>query len=77
MRFLVDVVTQFTLLAIIGYWSILQSPTTSKFFTRAINILILVSLIASFLLSISSETGRIEKHNPALLEQINSIILSR
>jgi len=73
MRFLVDFISQFTLLAIMGYWSVLRSSTTSKILIYGVNTLILVTLIASFLLSFSSESSRIEKFNPALMERINII----
>lgn len=77
MRFLGDFISQLTLLAIIGYWSLLRSSSTSKVFIYLVSILILITIIASFLLSFSSETSRMEKFNPALMERINLIIPGR
>lgn len=77
MRFLGDFISQLTLLAIIGYWSLLRSSRTSKIFIYLVSILILITIIASFLLSFSSETSRMEKFNPALMERINLIIPGR
>ncbi|GAB1469894.1 hypothetical protein MASR2M66_07710 [Chloroflexota bacterium] len=77
MRFLGDFISQLTMLAIIGYWSLLRSSRTSKIFIYLVSILILITIIASFLLSFSSETSRMEKFNPALMERINLIIPGR
>lgn len=76
-RFLVDVISPITLLAIIGYWEIIQIRLSStskrtKYFAVLANLLIVVTMIAGFLLAFSSETSRMEKLNPALMEKINS-----
>lgn len=77
MRFLVDVISQITLLAIIGYWEIIQTNLNSrskrtKYFMVLANALIVITIFISFLLAFSSETSRMEKLNPILMEKINS-----
>lgn len=76
-RFLLDIISQITLLAIIGYWEIIQIRLNStskrtKYLVILANLLIVVTMIASFLLAFSSETNRMEKLNPMLMEKINS-----
>lgn len=73
MRFLVDVISQITLLAVLGYWMIAQK--SPKFYIHFANLLIGFTLIASLLLAFTSESGRMEKLNPALFEMINSVFL--
>jgi len=77
MRFLVDVISQITLLAIIGYWEIIQirfnsTSKRTKYFLVLANFLIVFTILVSFLLAFSSETSRMEKLNPMLMEKINS-----
>lgn len=77
MRYSVDVISQITLLAIIGYWEIVQTRLGStskrkKFFVILANSLIVITILISFLLAFSSETNRMEKLNPLLMEKINS-----
>lgn len=80
MRFLVDVISQITLLAIIGYWEIVQIKFNStskqtKYFVYLANSLIAVTIFVGFLLAFSSETSRMEKLNPMLMEKINSFFV--
>lgn len=74
-RFMLDMISQITLLAVIGYWMVLSNPKSSKVLLRAANILIMITIIASILLSFTSEGNRMEKLNPALMEKINSIFM--
>lgn len=79
MRFIVDVISQITLLAIIGYWELIsrsQSLKTlpSKYFVGLANLLIAITICVSFLLSFSSESNRMEKFNPQLIERINNFL---
>lgn len=81
MRFLVDFISQAALLAIIGYWELVQRSRAAvtkrtKAFVHLANALLVITLVFSFLLSFSSETQRFEKFNPALIEKINSIFTS-
>lgn len=71
-RFMLDFVSQAALLAIVGYWMIVGNPRTPKVARCLVSVLLGFTLIASFLLSFSSETGRMQKLNPALIQQINS-----
>jgi hypothetical protein len=73
-RFMLDLISQVTLLAIIGYWMILGKTKSSRFLLRAANALIAVTIVASLLLSFTSEGNRMEKLNPALMEKINSFL---
>jgi hypothetical protein len=75
MRFLVDLISQITLLAIIGYWLIIQNSKSSKTYLHLANLLVAITLAASLLLSFSSETNRMGKVNPALMEKINSFFV--
>jgi len=72
-RFFVDVISQVTLLAIIGYWMSIHKSRSSKILPRLANLLILVTLFASLLLAITSESGRMTKLNPALMDKLNSL----
>ncbi|MBE7433275.1 MAG: hypothetical protein HS100_05120 [Anaerolineales bacterium] len=63
MRFLVDVISQITLLAVFGYWTVVRRfPKAYLYFA---NLLIVITLTISLLLSVTSESGRMEKLNPA------------
>ncbi|MBN8654322.1 MAG: hypothetical protein J0M11_01195 [Anaerolineae bacterium] len=72
MRYMVDVISQVTVLAILGYWSLKQKANAAKIKLHIANLLILFTLMAGILLSFSSETHRMEKSNPALMETIKS-----
>ena len=79
MRFLVDVISQITLLAIIGYWELISrnqrlNSIPSNFFIGLANLLIVVTICLSFLLAFSSETSRMETLNPLLMERINNFL---
>ena len=71
MRFLADIVSQVTLLAVFGYWTLLQKYPA--IYRHAANILIAFTIIVSLLLSITSESGRMEKLNPAMTDGVNSL----
>jgi len=76
-RFILDMISQITLLAIIGYWMVLSNPRSSKVLLHAANVLIMITIVASILLSFTSEGNRMEKLNPALMEKINSFFTSQ
>jgi hypothetical protein len=71
-RFLVDLISQVTLLAILGYWQ-LTTSARSKLLVTAANVLLIFTLVVSFLLSMTSETSRFETLNPLLFEAINRL----
>lgn len=75
MRFLVDAISQVALLAVFGYWEIAGKP--AKIYLRLANLLIAFTLLVSLLLAVTSENGRMEKLNPALMERLNSFFLER
>jgi hypothetical protein len=70
LRYMVDVISQATVLAILGYWSIRRKENKIKI--HIANLLILFTLIIGILLAFSSETHRMEKSNPVLMENIRS-----
>lgn len=72
MRFMVDVISQVTLLAVFGYWMMVRRSSSTKTYLYLANILILYSLIVSLLLAVTSESGRMQKLNPALMNKLNS-----
>ena len=74
MRFLLDFISQITLLAILGYWMVIQNSKRSKLYLHLANILISITLIASLLLAVTSESGRMQKLNPLLIHKINTLI---
>ncbi len=71
MRFLVDVISQITLLAVFGYWTIVRR--FPKAYLHLANLLIVITLTISLLLSVTSESGRMEKLNPGLSDRLNSL----
>ncbi|MCK6584613.1 MAG: hypothetical protein L6Q49_16080 [Anaerolineales bacterium] len=71
MRFLVDVISQITLLAVFGYWTVVRR--FPKTYLHLANILLAFTLIFSLLLAFTSESGRMEKLNPALTDRLNSL----
>jgi hypothetical protein len=79
MRYLVDIISQITLLAILGYWRILSSREMSNSFRSramvfAANSLIVLTLCTSLLLALTGEASRMEKLNPAFFDKINSAL---
>ncbi len=76
-RFMLDLISQAALLAIIGYWMLISNPKSSKVFLHMANILIIITIAASILLSFTSEGNRMQKLNPALMEKINSFFISQ
>ncbi len=81
LRYSVDVISPITLLAILGYWNIVRNEQSkrsmrSKAFLHAANLLLAVTILAGFLLAFSSETNRMEKMNPALMEKLESFFIT-
>jgi len=79
MRFLVDVISQITFLAIMGYWELISRKQrsrsiSSKYFAGFSNLLIVATICISFLLAFSSETSRMERLNPLLIERIDNFL---
>jgi hypothetical protein len=79
MRFLVDVISQVTLLAIMGYWQIISrklqlKSLESKLFLTWANLLIVLTICTSILLAFTGETSRFETLNPRLFETINQLL---
>lgn len=75
MRFMADLISQVTLLAILGYWLVVRDSKLSKIRLHLANLLIIITLIVSLLLAFSSETSRMEKLNPMLMEKLNSFFI--
>ncbi len=75
MRFMGDLISQVTLLAIIGYWLVIRNSSSSKIYLRAANLLIVFTLIVSILLAFTSESSRMERLNPKLMERLNSLFI--
>ena len=75
MRFMVDLISQLTLLAIIGYWMVIRNTKSSKLYLQFTNLLIAATIIISVLLAFTSESGRMGKLNPDLMEKINSVFI--
>lgn len=75
MRFMGDLVSQVTLLAILGYWLVVRNSSSSKLYLRTANILIVLTLIVSLLLAFTSESSRMERLNPELMERLNSLFI--
>ena len=71
MRFQLDFISPAVLLSIIGYWMIIRSQHHLK--TIIINTLLILTLTIGILLSFSSESSRMEKLSPGIMEKINSI----
>ena len=70
MRFLADVISQAALLAVFGYWIV--AGKSHRVLLALANLLIAFTLVVSLLLAVTSESGRMEKLNPALTERVNS-----
>lgn len=83
MRYLVDVISQITLLAIIGYWMMIANQQRLNVLrTRALVALagffVLVTVTASLLLAFSSDYDRLKTLNPGLFQEIsNSLSIQR
>ncbi|MCX6081644.1 MAG: hypothetical protein NTW32_19125 [Chloroflexi bacterium] len=78
-RFLGDIISQFTLIAIMGYWQLKVENMTfksirAKFFLFGANILLVVSLMTGLLLSFSGEQNRFQKLNPNFFEKIDLVV---
>ncbi len=78
-RFLVDTISQITLLAILGYWTMIsrvqQSPSARlRISVSLAQALLIFTICASLLLAVSSETDRMQTLNPALFENINTLL---
>ena len=79
MRYLVDVISQITLLAILGYWQILSRKRDANFIhPKAVvflaNSLVVCSIGASLLLALTGEANRMLTLNPALFDWVNSVL---
>jgi uncharacterized membrane protein SpoIIM required for sporulation len=75
-RFLVDLISQLTLLAILGYWQLTANISkknliSSRIFVTAGNLLMIATICIGLLLSFSSETNRMETLNPRLIERVD------
>lgn len=83
MRYLVDVISQITLLAILGYWKIISirqrsNSVKSKLSVSFANLLVILTIGIGLLLAVTSESSRLEKLNPLLLEKIaNALTFQR
>ncbi len=75
MRFMADLISQVTLLAILGYWLVVRNSKMSKIRLHLANLLLIFTLMVSILLAFTSESGRMEKLNPMLMEKINSFFI--
>jgi|CXWL01.1.fsa_nt_gi hypothetical protein len=75
MRFMADLISQVTLLAILGYWLVVRNSKMAKIRLHLANLLIVITITISILLAFSSETSRMEKLNPVLMERINSFFI--
>lgn len=76
MRYLVDVISPITILAVLGYWQLVsqkeqKKSISSKLLVMAANLLLILSICISLLLGITGEGSRMEKLNPKLLVRIS------
>ncbi|MBV6396602.1 MAG: hypothetical protein HFACDABA_02202 [Anaerolineales bacterium] len=80
-RFLMDVISPFSLLAILGYWmtvsrlSRIQSRVARAAILLTASVLI-CTILAGILLSVTGETGRLENFNPGLFYEIRAFLPS-
>src|SRR5258706_2202887 len=77
MRYLVDVISQITILSILGYWNLISikqktNSISSKLLITVSNLLIVATICIGLLLGVTSETSRLQKFNPLLLEKITN-----
>jgi hypothetical protein len=83
MRYIVDVLSQITFLAILGYWRLISlwqesRPVRSGILQSLGVILILITICAGLLLAVSSDYNRLETLNPVLFEKIaNSLSIHK
>lgn len=83
MRYVVDIISQITLLAIIGYWRIVYDrqrlhPIYARIIPGFANLLILITICTSLLLAFSSDYDRLKTLNPVLFERIvNSLYIQK
>jgi hypothetical protein len=75
MRYLVDVISQAAILAILGYWRLISvrqnmNSILSKLVVTISNFLLVLTICIGLLLAITSETSRMAKLNPVLLDKI-------
>ncbi len=75
MRFMLDMISQVTLLAIMGYWSLARKSKPSKALLITANFLIIITLATSLLLAFTSESSRMERLNPELMDRLNSFFV--
>jgi hypothetical protein len=78
-RFLVDIISQITLVAILGYWQIISRTFRSnsmqlKLILVTTNLLLILAITTSVLLAFSSETSRFETLNPRFFEKIDQLL---
>jgi len=78
-RFLVDIISQLTLLSILGYWQIflLESKRRlvhSRLIIHSINFLIAFTICTGFLLSLTGEANRMRALNPLFFDKINYLL---
>jgi hypothetical protein len=69
-RFLVDLISQIALIAVLGYWQLIANKKFSRVFIMAGNLFLIASICAGLLLSFTSETKRFETLNPQLIEKL-------
>jgi hypothetical protein len=79
MRYLVDAISQFALLAIIGYWKLISlkqevNSKLSSFSVTFANLLIVLSICIGLLLAFSGENSRFETLNPLLFGKIGNFL---
>ena len=77
MRYLVDIISQITLLAVLGYWKMISTwqqldPARSKIFLGLANLLIVGTICVGLLLAVSSDYDRLQTFNPVLFQKISN-----
>ncbi len=74
MRYLMDVISPITLLAIMAFWNGItggfRSTRARRIFLGVVVVLILLSILTGFLLAFSAETNRFQELNPELFNRI-------
>ncbi len=78
-RYLVDVVSQITLLAITGYWQMASHKkdgilTPRKLIVLLANVLIVGTICISLLLALTGESNRMQTLNPVLFDSVNNFL---
>lgn len=79
MRYLVDVISPITILAILGYWQLIsvkrrEKSISANLLVSASHLLLILSLCIGLLLGITGETSRMQKLNPEMLEKISNFL---